>query len=93
MLDLFFEKIIYCEWELALFLFKMSNWKITDKRIYQLLKHPCQVDRSIVEDMTSAYLDFVEDLFVFLNEGKDNKEIIRKLNTDRKSTRLNSSHT
>ena len=59
----------------------MSNWELTDKRIYQLLKHPYQVDKSIVEDMTSAYLDFVEDLFVFLNEGKDNKEIIRKLNT------------
>ena len=59
----------------------MLNWEITDKRIYQLLKHPYQVDKSIVEDMTSAYLDFVEDLFVFLNEGKDNKEIIRKLNT------------
>ena len=59
----------------------MQNWELTDKRIYQLLKHPYQVDKSIVEDMTSAYLDFVEDLFVFLNEGKDNKEIIRKLNT------------
>ena len=59
----------------------MQNWELTDKRIYQLLKHPYQVDKSIVEDMTSAYLDFVEDLFIFLNEGKDNKEIIRKLNT------------
>ena len=59
----------------------MPNWEITDKQIYQLLKHPCQIDRSIVEDMTSAYLDFVEELFVYLNEGKDNKKIIRKLNT------------
>jgi len=59
----------------------MPSWEITDKQIYQLLKHPCQIDRSIVEDMTSAYLDFVEELFVYLNEGKDNKKIIRKLNT------------
>lgn len=59
----------------------MSNWELTDKRIYQLLKHPYQVDKSVVEEMTSAYLDFVEDLLVYLNEGKDNKSIIRKLNT------------
>jgi hypothetical protein len=59
----------------------MPNWELTDKRIYQLLKHPYQVDKSIVEDMTSAYLEFVEELFVYLNEGKDNKKIIRKLNT------------
>lgn len=59
----------------------MSHWELTDKRIYQLLKHPYQVDKSIVEDMTSAYLDFVEELFAYLNEGKDNKKIIRKLNT------------
>ncbi|HBG41679.1 MAG TPA: hypothetical protein DDW85_09740 [Porphyromonadaceae bacterium] len=37
----------------------MSNWKVTDKRIYQLLKHPYQVDKSVVEEMTSAYLEFV----------------------------------
>ncbi|WP_280746994.1 RteC domain-containing protein [Parabacteroides sp. PF5-9] len=55
--------------------------ELTDKRIYQLLKHPYQIDKSIVEEMTSAYLDFVEELFVYLNEGKDNKIIIRKLNT------------
>lgn len=48
----------------------MSNWELTDKRIYQLLKHPYQVDKSVVEEMTSAYLDFVEDLLVYLNEGK-----------------------
>lgn len=59
----------------------MSHWELTDKRIYQLLKHPYQVDKSIVEDMTSAYLEFVEELFVYLNDGKDNKKIIRKLNT------------
>lgn len=59
----------------------MSHWDVTDKRIFQLLKHPYQVDKSVVEDMTSAYLDFVEELFAYLNEGKDNKQIIRKLNT------------
>jgi len=37
----------------------MPNWKVTDRRIYQLLKHPYQVDETIVEDMTSAYLEFV----------------------------------
>ncbi|MDR1624559.1 MAG: hypothetical protein LBS04_06270 [Tannerellaceae bacterium] len=51
----------------------MPNWELTDKRIYQLLKHPYQIDKSIVEDMTSAYLEFVEELFTYLNEGKDNK--------------------
>ena len=59
----------------------MPNWDVTDKRIYQLLKHPYQVDKSIVENMTSAYLEFVEELLTYLNEGKDNKNIIRKLNT------------
>lgn len=59
----------------------MQNWDIINKRIYQLLKHPHQVDKSIVEEMTSAYLAFVEDLLTYLNEGKDNKDIIRMLNT------------
>lgn len=58
----------------------MLNWEVTNKRIYQLLKHPCQVDKSVVENMTSAYLEFVEELLTYLNEGKDNKDIIRKLN-------------
>ena len=31
--------------------------------------------------MTSAYLEFVEELFEYLNDVKDNKEVIRKLNT------------
>lgn len=59
----------------------MPTWEITDKRIYQLLKHPYQIDKSVVEEMTTAYLDFVEELFAYLNEGRDNKTIIRKLNT------------
>jgi len=59
----------------------MSNWELTDKRIYQLLKHPCQNDKSLVEEMTSAYLAFVEELLTYLNERKDNKDIIRILNT------------
>lgn len=59
----------------------MKNWELTEKRIYQLLKHPHQIDKAIVEEMTSAYLEFVEELFAYLNEGKDNKAIIRKLNT------------
>lgn len=58
----------------------MSNWTLTDKRIYQLLKHPYQVDKSVVEEMTSAYLEFVEDLFDYLNEESDNKVRIRQLN-------------
>ncbi|MFT0586607.1 RteC domain-containing protein [Bacteroides thetaiotaomicron] len=59
----------------------MKNWELTEKRIYQLLKHPHQIDKAIVEEMASAYLEFVEELFAYLNEGKDNKAIIRKLNT------------
>ena len=59
----------------------MSNWEVTEKRIYLLLKHPYQLDKSVVENMTSAYLEFVEELLAYLNEGKDNKNIIRKLNT------------
>lgn len=31
--------------------------------------------------MTSAYLEFVEKLFEYLNDVKDNKKVIRKLNT------------
>ncbi|WP_229058515.1 MULTISPECIES: RteC domain-containing protein [Parabacteroides] len=58
-----------------------DDWELTDKRIYQLLKHPCQIDKTVVEDMTSAYLEFVEELFEYLNDVKDNKEVIRKLNT------------
>jgi len=58
----------------------MSKWKLTDKRIYQLLKHPYQVDKTIVEDMTSAYLEFVEELFDYLNKESDNKIRIRQLN-------------
>ena len=59
----------------------MQNWEVTDKRIYQLLKHPYQLDKDVAEDMTTAYLEFVEELIVYLNEGKDNKDIIRILNT------------
>jgi RteC protein. len=59
----------------------MQSWEVTDKKIYQLLKHPYQIDKTIVEEMTSAYLEFVEELLLYLNERKDNKQIIRKLNT------------
>lgn len=59
----------------------MPKWELTEKRIYQLLKHPYQIEKEIAEEMTSAYLEFLEELFIYLNEGKDNKEIIRKLNT------------
>ena len=55
----------------------MLNWELTDKRIYQLLKHPYQVDNSIVKKMTSAYLEFVEELFAYLNEGKDDNSQIK----------------
>ena len=39
----------------------MSNWDLTEKRIYKLLRHPYQLDKSVVEDMASAYLEFVEE--------------------------------
>ncbi len=58
----------------------MPDWELSNKRIYQLLKHPSQVDKSVVEDMTSAYLEFVEELFEYLNNGTDNKIRIRELN-------------
>lgn len=59
----------------------MEDWVLTDKQIYLLLKHPCQIDKDVAEKMTSAYLEFVEELFEHLNDVKDNKELIRKLNT------------
>ena len=58
----------------------MPDWELTEQRIYQLLKHPYQIDKSVVENMTSAYLEFVEELFAYIANTKDNKEIIRKLN-------------
>lgn len=58
----------------------MSNWELTDKSIYKLLKHPYQDDKSIADDITSAYQEFVEELFVFLSKEEDNKILIRKLN-------------
>lgn len=58
----------------------MPDWEITEQHIYQLLKHPYQIDKSVVENMTSAYLEFVEELFAYIGNTKDNKEIIRKLN-------------
>lgn len=59
----------------------MEEWQLTDTHIYKLLKHPRQVDTSLVEEMSSAYLDFVERLFDYLNKEKNNKEVIRKLNS------------
>lgn len=58
-----------------------DDWELTEKRIYELLKHPYQLDKDVVENMTSAYLEFVEELFEYINEVKDNKKLIRKLNT------------
>lgn len=58
----------------------MSNWDLTEKRIYKLLRHPYQLDKSVVDDMTSAYLEFVEELFDYLNKITDNKIRIRQLN-------------
>lgn len=58
-----------------------DDWELTEKRIYELLKHPYQIDKDVVENMTSAYLEFVEELFEYINEVKDNKKLIRKLNT------------
>ncbi|MDR1203824.1 MAG: hypothetical protein LBL58_19615, partial [Tannerellaceae bacterium] len=59
----------------------MSNWELTDQPIYQLLKHPYHVEESKVEEMTTAYLDFVESLFSYINKENDKKDLIRKLNT------------
>ena len=59
----------------------MSNWELTDKRIYQLLKHPQQKDQSFADELHSAYNEFVEDLFDYLNKESDKKQTIRKLNT------------
>lgn len=58
----------------------MPNWELTDKNIYKLLKHPYQDDKSIADDVTNAYQEFVEELFHFLNKENDNKLLIRKLN-------------
>lgn len=58
----------------------MSDWDLTEKRIYKLLRHPYQLDKSVVEDMASAYLEFVEELFDYLNRISDNKIRIRQLN-------------
>lgn len=58
-----------------------DDWELTDKRIFQLLKHPYQINKAVAENMTSAYLEFVEELFEYLNDVKDNKKLIRKLNT------------
>lgn len=58
----------------------MPQWELTDKRIYKLLKHPYQDDKSLADDITVAYQEFVEELFHFLNSEEDNKKLIRKLN-------------
>ncbi len=58
----------------------MSDWDLTEKHIYKLLRHPYQLDKSVVEDMASAYLEFVEELFDYLNRIGDNKIRIRQLN-------------
>ena len=51
----------------------MPKWDLTEKQIYKLLKHPCQKEKSVIEEITSAYLEFVEDLFDYLNKEHDNK--------------------
>lgn len=58
----------------------MINFEITEKRIYQLLKHPYQTDESIADDLHSAYNEFVEELFSYLNKEADKRKVIRKLN-------------
>lgn len=59
----------------------MMEWDLTEKRINQLLKHPYQFDKSFVEDISSAYLEFVEELFDYLNRVNDNKLRIRQQKT------------
>jgi hypothetical protein len=58
----------------------MSNWELTEKRIYRLLKHPRLDEKAIADDITMAYQEFVEELFHFLNKEENNKILIRKLN-------------
>lgn len=58
----------------------MSNFEITEKRIYQLLKHPFQADKPVADDLHSAYDEFIEDLFGYLNNEHDKRKVIRKLN-------------
>jgi len=59
----------------------MPNWELTNKRIYQLLKYPQQENQSFADELHSAYDEFVEDLFNYLNKETDKKQAIRKLNT------------
>ena len=42
----------------------MSDWDLTEKRIYKLLRHTYQLDKSVVEDMASAYLEFVRNSLI-----------------------------
>ena len=32
----------------------MSDWDLTEKRIYKLLRHPYQLDKSVVEAISST---------------------------------------
>ena len=58
----------------------MANWNLAEKQIYKLLKHPFQKEKSDIESITAAYLEFVEELFDYLNKENDNKTRIRQLN-------------
>jgi len=58
----------------------MANWNLAEKQIYKLLKHPFQKEKSDIEAITAAYLEFVEELFDYLNKENDNKTRIRQLN-------------
>lgn len=44
------------------------------------MRHPLQIDKVLVEDMTCAYMEFVEGLFDYLNNETNNKVRIRELN-------------
>ena len=58
----------------------MANWNLAEKQIYKLLKHPFLKEKSDIESITAAYLEFVEELFDNLNKENDNKTRIRQLN-------------
>lgn len=58
----------------------MANWNLAEKQIYKLLKHPFQKEKSDIEVITAVYLEFVEELFDYLNKENDNKTRIRQLN-------------
>ena len=44
----------------------MSDWDLTEKRIYKLLRHPYQLDKSVVEDMCKYFIHLSFMHFAYL---------------------------